>query len=157
MFIVGLRNTGLAGTAGTFRGNIGLVNASQFSTTDIVVKLFNGSTGAQIGSDFVQTLQPLGQVQPAVGTMFPAFTGATATNAYVTVSQRNSQAVAGAPTSCLPSGCQAFFAYGSVLDNATGDATTLESQYPKALPDAAIAAIYPSSSGKTSVRRAVNH
>jgi hypothetical protein len=157
VFITGLRNTGGTGTAGTFRGNVGLDNASQFSTTDIVVRLFNGATGAQIGSDFVTTLGPLGQVQLNLANMFPSFTGPTATNAYVTVSQRNSQPVTGAPASCLPTGCQAFFAFGSVLDNTTGDATTLESQYGKALPDAAIAAIYPSSSGKTSTRRAVKH
>jgi hypothetical protein len=157
VFITGLRNTGGTGTAGTYRGNVGLVNASQFSTTDIVVRLFNGATGAQIGSDFVQTLQPLGQIQANLGQMFPSFTGPTATNAFVTVSQRNSVPVSGAPASCLPNGCQAFFAFGSVLDNITGDATTLEPQYGKALPDAAIAAIYPSSSGKSNIRRAVRH
>ena len=49
--------------AGTYRGNIGLVNASQFSTTTTRVKLFNGATGAQIGSTFTSDLGPLGNVQ----------------------------------------------------------------------------------------------
>src|SRR5713226_2658570 len=62
VFITGIRNTGAAGTAGTFRGNIGLVNASQFSTTTLLVKLFDGRTGSQIGSTFQQTLSPLGHV-----------------------------------------------------------------------------------------------
>jgi hypothetical protein len=157
VFITGLRNTGGAGTAGTYRGNIGLVNASQFSKTTLVVKLFNGLTGAQIGSEFRQDLQPLGQAQPGVAAMFPAFTGATATNAYVTVEQQNSSPVGTVPTSCLPNGCPAFFAYGSVLDNLSGDATTLEPQYLKALPDGAIGAIYPTGAGKTTIHRSVRH
>lgn len=155
VFITGLRNTGGAGTAGTYRGNIGLVNASQYSSTTLVVKLFDGKTGTQIGNSYTQDLGPLGQAQPGLGAMFPAFTGSTATNAYVTVEQTNSRPSGTVPSSCLPNGCPAFFAYGSVLDNASGDATTLEPQYLKALPDAAILAIYPSGSGKTNLRRAV--
>ena len=42
--IVGIRNTGTTGTAGTYRSNIGLVNASQYSTTTLVVKLYDGAT-----------------------------------------------------------------------------------------------------------------
>lgn len=157
IFITGFRNNGSGGTAGTYRGNLGLVNASQYSTTTFVVKLFNGATNTQIGSDFNTTLGPLGQTQVNIGGAFAAFVGTTATNAYVTVSQTNSQPNSFAPTTCLPNGCPAFFAYGSVLDNASGDATTLEPQYLVALPDAAQAALYPGSSGKSSIRRAVHH
>ncbi|MEO8035012.1 MAG: hypothetical protein ABI837_11325 [Acidobacteriota bacterium] len=157
VFITGVRNTGGAGQAGTYRGNIGLVNASQYSKTTLVVKLFNGLTGAQIGSDFRQDLQPLGQAQPGLGAMFPSFTGATATNAYVTVEQQNSSPVGTVPVSCATSGCPAFFAYGSVLDNASGDATTLEPQYLKALSQTAIDLIYPPGAGKGSIRRVVHH
>jgi hypothetical protein len=151
VFITGLRNNA------AYRGNVGLVNASQYSSTQIVAKLFNGATGAQIGGDFVQDLGPLGQVQPSVGGMFPAFSGSTATNAYITVEQRNSNPTGNAPTSCLPNGCPGFFSYASVLDNQSGDATTLEPQYLKAMPDAAQAALYPSSSGKSGLRRAAGH
>ena len=48
VFITGLRNNS------AYRGNIGLVNASQYSSTTLVVKLFNGPNGAQIGSNFTQ-------------------------------------------------------------------------------------------------------
>jgi hypothetical protein len=151
VFITGLRNNA------AYRGNVGLVNASQYSSTTLVVKLFDGATGNQIGSDFTVDLQPLGQVQPSLGTMFPSFTGSVATNAYITIEQRNNTPTATAPRTCLPNGCPAFFAYASVLDNQSGDATTLEPQYLKAMPDAALAALYPSSSGKSSVRRAAGH
>ena len=88
VFITGIRNTGTSGQVGTFRGNIGLMNASQYSTTTIRVKLFNGSTRQQIGSDFTQTLGPLGFLQQNIGNMFPAFAAAPAsTNAYITISQ----------------------------------------------------------------------
>jgi hypothetical protein len=160
IFITGLRNTGGAGTAGTYRGNIGLVNASQFSNTTLAVKLFNGATGAQIGSTFTTGLGPLGNAQVPVATAFPAFTGATATNAYITVEQIASTPTSDSPQTCGASGCPAFFAYGSVLDNVSGDATTLEPQFTKALTDAAISCIYnPVASCKatTGFRRAVKH
>ena len=68
--------------------------------------------------------------------MFPAFTtGSTATNAYVIVSQTNTQATGDAAANGCSDGCPAFFAYGSVLDNLSGDATTLEPQYLRSLYD----------------------
>src|SRR5712692_9942065 len=142
VFITGLRNTGAAGTAGTYRGNIGLVNASQFSTTTLLVKLFDGRTGSQIGSTFQQTLSPLGHVQPAIATMFSQFTGPLATNAYVTVEQTNNMPTGDASANGCPNGCPAFFAYGSVLDNLSGDATTLEPQYLVPLSDLGRDCIY---------------
>lgn len=150
VFITGLRNTA------AYRGNIGIVNASQFSATDIVVTLRNGRDGVQLGQT-TKRLQPLGHLQFGLGAEFPSFSGSTATNAYIEVEQRNSTATSDAPPSCRPNGCPAFFAYGSVLDNASGDATTLEPMYMRALSDAAIRAIYSftSSSGQTTIRRAV--
>lgn len=161
VFITGLRNTGGAGTAGTYRGNIGLVNASQFSTTTLVVKLLDGKTGSQIGSSFNQTLGPLGHTQLNLGAMFSTFTGSTATNAFVTIEQTGTTPTGDAAANGCPTGCPAFFAYGSVLDNASSDATTLEPQYLKPLSDAAIACIY-NPTGATcktapSIRRAVKH
>ncbi|HLQ44653.1 MAG TPA: hypothetical protein VK137_07995 [Planctomycetaceae bacterium] len=153
VFITGLRNN-----AG-YRGNVGLVNASQFSTTTLVVKLFNGLTGAQIGSTFQTTLAPLGHTQQNLGVIFPAFTGTTATNAYLTVEQTNTISVTPPDPGC-PTGCPAFFAYGSVLDNQSGDATTLEPQYLQPLSGPAITCIYnPTTNCKTavSIHRAVKH
>lgn len=156
VFITGLRNTGGGGQPGTYRGNIGIVNASQFSSTDIVVTLKNGQNGAQLGQ-ISKRLSPLGHLQFNLGAEFPSFNGATATNAFIEVEQRNSTPTSDAPASCLPNGCPAFFAYGSVLDNVSGDATTLEPMYTKALSDDAIRAIYPLTgpSGQPAIRRAV--
>ena len=153
VFITGLRNNS------AYRGNVGLVNASQYSTTTLQVKLFNGPNGTQIGSTFSQVLQPLGQVQTNLATMFPQFTGATATNAYITVEQSNTTPTGDAAANGCPNGCPAFFAYGSVLDNQSGDATTLEPQYLKSLTTAAINCIYNSTGckGAFNLHRAVKH
>jgi len=124
--IVGIRQN----TA--YRSNIGLINASQYSTTHLLAKLFDGATGAQIGTTYDQPLAPLGQVQVNISQAFPGFSG---TNAYVTVEQTNTVATSDAAAASCPDGCPAFFAYGSVADNVTNDATTLEAQYLKSLTD----------------------
>ena len=158
VFITGLRNTGGAGTAGTYRSNIGLVNASQYSSTTLRVKLFDGATGNQIGSTFDQPLSPLGQAQPNVSAMFSQFVGISATNAYVTVEQVNTSATGDAAANGCANGCPAFFAYGSVLDNGSGDATTLEPQYLKPLTDAALNCIYNTvCKGTFNLHRAARH
>ena len=156
VFIPGIRQTGAPGTPGTFRSNIGLVNASQYSRTTLLVTLYQGTmTLADKKGEFEVTLEPLGSIQSGLSAMFAGVTGE---NFFVTVEQRNSQAVGQVPDTCAQvQGCPAFLAYGSVLDNATGDATTLEAQYLKPLSDAAIISIYPGSSGKANVRRSVRH
>ena len=154
VFITGFRQTGSPGTKGTFRSNIGLINASQYSESTLVVTLYQGTlTAADRKASYEATLGPLGNIQVSFSAAFSAFTG---DNYFVTVEQRNPTAVPGAPSSCVQ-GCPAFLAYGSVLDNGTGDATTLEAQYLNPLSDAAITVIYPSSSGKAGVRRSVRH
>jgi hypothetical protein len=154
--IIGLRNTGTSGQAGTYRNNIGLMNASQYSTTTIQVKLYGGN-GTQIGGTFSQTLKPLMHWQGSIASMFPGFApGPTSTNAYVTVEQTNNQATGDAPAGCLPEGCPGFLAYGSVLDNATADATTLDANFELPLSDAALLEIYGgNSSGKPVTRRSI--
>ena len=150
VFITGIRNTT------QYRTNIGYANASQYSTTNIKVTLFDGQ-GNQLGV-FTETLAPLGQAQHSVGSMFSGFpVASTSTGAWAQVEQFSSSAITGAPTSCQPAGCPAFFAYGSSLDNTTNDPTTLEPQYFIPLSDAAILQIYPSGSGKTTMRRVVQH
>jgi hypothetical protein len=159
VFITGIRNTGSVGQAGTYRSNIGMVNASQFSSTTLAVKLFD-KNGTQIGNTFTQFLPPLGSAQANVSAMFPSYTGSTATGAWATVEQISSTPTADSPQSCGVNGCPAFFAYGSILDNQSGDATTLEPQYLKPLTDAAISCIYNPSAGckaVTGFRRATNH
>jgi hypothetical protein len=156
IFITGVRNTA------QYRTNVGLVNASQFSTTTITAKLFNGATGVQIGSDANFTLSPLGWTQPSVTTLFPAFTQLpTSTNAYITFQQSGTQPTADAAANGCSNGCPAFFAYGSSLDNQTNDPTTLEPQYLQPLTNNAITCIYSpdvaACKSGTTIHRAVKH
>lgn len=158
VFIQGFRQTGAANTRGTFRSNLGFVNASQYSTTTLVASLYQGTmTAADKKGEYSVDLGPLGNVQVPFTTAFPGVTGE---NFFVVVEQRNSAAVSGAPSSCVQ-GCPAFLAYGSVLDNGTGDATTLEATYMAELSKGAILVIYPSSNpstpNKSSIRRSVRH
>jgi hypothetical protein len=160
IFITGIRNTGTSG--GTFRTNIGLTNASQFSTTSLVVKLYAGNTapgGAPLAT-YQETYGPLAFKQQSLAQMFPTVpAGPTATNLYVTVEQTNTVATGDAPTGCLPKGCPAFLAYGSALDNQTGDPTTLEPQFTGQLNTLQIACIFNPAAATCkdakSIRRAV--
>jgi hypothetical protein len=157
-FITGVRNTGSVGAAGTYRGNIGLVNASQFSTTTLVVKLFDGKSNTQIGTSFTLTLGPLGRAQPSLSSMFGSFSGPTATNAYVTVEQTNTIPTTDAAAAGCMDGCPAFLTYGSVVDNQSGDATTLEAQFLQPLNQNAIFCIYNSQcKGTFTIKHAVRH
>lgn len=145
VFITGLTQTGGAGQAGTFRANIGVVNASEYSKTQIVFRLYQGTmTEADKKAEKIIDLGPLGNQLFGFNDLFPGLTGA---NFFVTVEQRNSEAVAGAPDSC-DLGCPGFFAYGSVLDNISGDATTMEAQYLIEMDGAALDVLYPQGSGK---------
>ena len=154
VFIQGFRQTGNPGEKGTFRSNIGLINASQYSRTTLVVTLYQGTTsGTDKKGEFFADLEPLGSIQQGFSSMFPGVTGE---NYWVTVEQRNSEAVGTVPATCVK-GCPAFLAYGSVLDNGTSDATTLEATYTQPLSDAAIIVVYPSGSGKANIRRSVRH
>jgi hypothetical protein len=153
VFITGFRQTGGPGQAGTYRSNLGVVNASQYSTTTIVLRLYQGTmTDADKKAEYQVTLGPLGNAQIPFSTAFPGITG---TNYFVTVSQTNNIATGDAPAGCTQ-GCPAFLAYGSVLDNLSGDATTLEATYNVALSDDALIVIYPGA-GKIGVRRSVRH
>lgn len=155
VFITGITHTGNAGTPGTFRTNIGLVNASEYSTTTLDVKLYQGTmTAADMKGEALVNLGPLGNVQQGFAALFPGVPFGA--NYFVTVEQKNSTPTGNAPASC-DTGCPAFLAYGSVLDNLSGDATTLESQYLKELDPDALVIIYPPNAGKTTLRRSVHH
>jgi len=156
LFITGIRNTV------QYRTNMGFVNASQFSTTTLTATLFSG-TGAQLAQNSF-TLQPLGFLQTTVGSasLFPSFVqAATATGAYVVVQQSGTQPTSDAAGAGCPTGCPAFFAYGSQLDNQTNDPTTLEPQYLQPLTNNAITCIYSpdvaACKSGTTIHRAVKH
>ena len=161
IFITGIRNTGTSGT-GTYRTNIGLTNASQFSNTTLIVKLYAGNTapgGAPLATAQFN-MAPLAFIQQSLSAMFPTVpANADAKNLYVTVEQTGSTATGDAPPGCGTRGCPAFLAYGSALDNATSDPTTLEPQFTGQLNDLQIACIFnpgaASCKSATSIRRAV--
>ena len=155
--IQGLRNTGTQGQANTYRGNIGLMNASQYSTTQLLVKLFD-KTGAQIGTYTSPTLGPLGQQQLPVSQMFSSFTGANAVGAYVTVEQVSVLPTSDAAAAGCQGGCPSFLTYGSLIDNGSDDPTTLEAQYVAPLSDAAQQCIYNLNCKSTfKLHRSVHH
>jgi hypothetical protein len=106
-----------------YRTNIGLVNASQFSSTVLRVRVFT-NTGTQVG-EMDQSLGPLGRIQFPVTQIAAGFTG----DGYVTVEQ-----VSATPTPGQTASLAGFFAYGSLLDNRTSDPTTLEAQFNVPLP-----------------------
>lgn len=154
VFITGLTVTGGPGTAGTYRSNVGVVNSSQWSSTRIVVKLYKGSLSEadKKGEAFVD-LGPLDGAQKDLTSWFPGM--ALGSDYFVTVEQTNMQATPSAPDGCTQ-GCPGFLAYGSVLDNGSGDATTQEAQYLIPLSDAAQLVLYPGS-GKPFIRRGARH
>lgn len=156
VFITGIRQNG------AYHTNVGLVNASQFSTTQFRVKLFQGAT--QLGSDTVtNTFQPLAAAQTPVTGLFPTVNFGTGTNLWIQVTQEGVQATGDAVANGCPTGCPGFFIYGSVLDNTTGDATTLEPQYFKSITDAQLACLFPANGQSATCKstpqlhRAVTH
>jgi hypothetical protein len=156
VFITGLRNTGAPGQVGTFRTNIGVTNSSQFSSTTLSLHLFN-KNGTAIGDRQI-TLGPLGQIQQEVSVLFPAFSQSPdSTGGWLTVEQASFVPTAGAKNQPgCEDGCPGFFAYGSLLDNATNDPTTLEAQYFAHLNSDALKAIY-KNGDNAPARRAVRH
>jgi hypothetical protein len=122
VFITGIRQSA---PGGAWRTNIGVVNASQLSTTQLRLTLFQGN-GTPYGAPAVVTLNPLAHLQGGVSDFFPGFTGQ---GAYVVIEQISATPIPG-ETNPEPG----FLAYGSVTDNATGDPTTLEAQYAAELP-----------------------
>jgi len=165
VFITGLTQTGGAGQVGTFRANVGVTNASQWSKTTVKLTLYQGTmTSADKKAEKTYDLGPLGSIAPTALTAIfgDQFTGS---NFFVVVEQTNNVPCSqpGAcptqitvPETCVE-GCPAFLAYGSVLDNASGDATTQEAQYLKELSQDVLDALYPNSAGKSTSRRSVRH
>lgn len=154
VFITGLTQTGGGGQANTFRANIGVVNASEFSQTRIKFSLYRGSvSAANLIAEREVDLGPLGNQLYGINDLFPTASGS---NLFVVVEQTAVTALPTAPEGCLE-GCPGFLAYGSVLDNLSGDATTMEAQYMIELDPDVIAEMYPSQAGKRTMRRSVRH
>ena len=159
VFITGLTNTGAAGQVGTFRANIGAVNASEWNTTDIKFTLYQGSlTDANKKAEAIRQLGPLGNQLYGFDELFRQPNGDVfrGNNYFVVVSQQGGGAVNNPPEGCVD-GCPAFLAYGSVLDNISGDATTMESQYLVPLSEDVLDVMYPVASGKKPIRRTARH
>ena len=159
VFITGLTNTGSAGQAGTFRSNIGVVNASEWNTTEIVFTLYQGTmTDTDRKAEAVRQLGPLGNQLYGFDDLFRDSQGNPfrGSNYFVVVSQRGGAAVNNPPQGCVD-GCPAFLAYGSVLDNISGDATTMEAQYLVEMSEDVLELLYPVGSGKKPARRSVRH
>jgi hypothetical protein len=154
VFITGIRNTQQYVT------NLGFINASQFSSTTLTAKLYSGSAPTTVIGQASFTLQPLGFQQVKIGSanLFPNFSG---TNAFVTVEQGGTTPTADAIANGCQTGCPAFFAYGSQLDNQTQDATTLEPQFMQALTNNQITCIYSPDVAQckagATIHRAVKH
>ncbi|HXI13482.1 MAG TPA: hypothetical protein VNM92_12690 [Thermoanaerobaculia bacterium] len=145
--ISGVTTTGAPGSGG-FRTNIGLVNATQYSTTKLRVTAFSEATRAQVGSPFEVDLGPLGRIQSNITNMVAGFTGI----GYVVIEQVSVTPVANPPVGC-EDGCPAFYAYGVSLDNVSNDPTYLEPQYLGPLTNEAIGALYPQKAPRRATRR----
>src|SRR5436190_948556 len=116
VFITGFRsNTG-------YRGNLGVVNASQFSSTQIIATLRDGQTGLPVGTQKVFNLAPLTFEQPSISSAFGSV--GSGTNLYVDIEQGPSTPTGDAATNGCADGCPAYLDFGSVLDNQTSDPTT---------------------------------
>jgi hypothetical protein len=152
VFMTGVTHTANSTTG--FRSNIGLVNASQYSSTDIRLTLYRGRVRTEDKvAETVVHMTPLKNIQTNIPGLFP--TAPFNDNYFVVAEQIAAQPnPSGVPSTC-DLGCPAFLAYGSVLDNVSGDATTLESQYLKDLTIEQILVIYPTSAGKQPWRRSV--
>ena len=75
IFITGIRNTGSG--PGTYRTNIGLANASQFSTTTLIVKLYAGNNPSTPLATFSDTFAPLAVRQQSLSDEPTVAAGAT--------------------------------------------------------------------------------
>jgi len=136
VFIAGIRQSS------GFRTNIGLINASQFSSTELTLTLFDAH-GVPIGAPRAITLGPLGHLQRKIGQLVAegaAFEG----TAWALVEQTGVTPTAAAAANGCADGCPGFFAYGSLLDNATNDPTTLEAQFFGSLTTGQLGCIFAS-------------
>lgn len=148
VFIAGVRQLG-ARVVNGFRTNFGVLNASQFSSTELKLTLFT-STGAELAAKTL-SLGPLGHLQKAFFELFPDVTELT--TGYVIVEQGSVTPTSNAAANGCADGCPAFFAYGSQLDNVTDDPTTLEAQFFASMTDAQLGCVFAAKAPSRPVRR----
>jgi len=139
VFIAGIRQSG------GFRTNIGLINASQFSSTELTLTLFDAH-GVPIGAPRAITLGPLGHLQRKIGQLIAEGASFEGT-AWALVEQTGVTPTAAAAANGCADGCPGFFAYGSLLDNSTNDPTTLEAQFFGSLTAGQLGCIFASVQG----------
>ncbi len=96
-----------------FRTNIGFSEVAGHQAT-VRVELFDGSTGSPIGTPQQYTIKPFSNVQ--INRIFEELSAGTSGNAYARIT--------------VTSGEGRVVAYGSVVDNATGDAIYIPAQRP---------------------------
>jgi hypothetical protein len=130
VFITGIRQTA------DYRTNIGIVNASQFSSAVVTARLFQAD-GQQFGPTATVSLPPLGFSQQSVASLFPGFAG---NGAWVLLEQQPIT-IGSDP---------GFLAYGSLVDNKSNDPTYLEAQY---IPVLDFGCVYAAKPIKRLVRR----
>lgn len=151
VFVAGIRQFGSRGTpASGFRSNLGFTNSSQFSSTTLTVQLFD-SVARPLASTTV-TLGPLGHTQRNFNELFPAVTELREAG-FVVIEQTSVTPTDAAAAAGCSDGCPGFFAYGSVLDNATNDPTTLEGQFFGSLTSSQLGCIFGAKTGARPVRR----
>lgn len=151
VFVAGIRQFGSrSAPVSGFRSNLGFANASQFSSTTLTVQLFDGLS-RPLGTAQV-SLGPLGHTQRNLAELFPAI-GELRDAGYAVVEQSIVTPTAAAADAGCSDGCPGFFAYGSVLDNATDDATTLEAQFFGSLTTSQLGCIFGAKSPARPLRR----
>lgn len=124
--------TGIRASA-AYHTNVGLVNNSDAQPVTLTLTLYDGASHSQRDQVQVQ-LAPFESRQQGVTELFPLLgawsrlnRGRAATNAYIVV------------TSTSDDG---FFAYGSLIDSRSGDATTLEATFGRALSEGQIDVLF---------------
>lgn len=117
-----------------FHTNFGLINGSDINTIVLTATLFDGATHTKRDEVDV-TLRPFEARQQGITELFPLLgewvrlnPTRAATNAYITVKAKGPN--------------NGFFAYGSLIDTKSGDATTLEAEFDSPLSDVQIANLF---------------
>lgn len=121
--------------AGARRTNIGVVNASDTNAVRVIATLYDGASHAKrdeatitLGPSASLGPQPVEEMFLLLGNWSRLNRSTPVTNAYVIFTSSGSD--------------DAWFAYGSMVDAVTNDATTLVAFSPTALDDHQIASVY---------------
>jgi hypothetical protein len=133
-----------------FKTKLVFVNPSPYSEMWLTVRLFDGASVGQRDSVNLH-FGPGDSLGPIdVLDLFPKFgewsrfnRSRPASNASVDVIQSGVIPTADAVAAGCPDGCSGFVALGSLLDSITGDGTTLEATFGRALTNQQVSALFP--------------